>query len=553
MPAVIQRSSNPRLRASVGTSGVLPAELKSSVSVPKSEALAGEGWQGSGHLLDRQGISTPLPSPSPDISGFSGVIGGTQDGLETACRQAVWAKWLDEKLEQVERASAKDDLRRARQRLAGRIMREFGYDAGLNLNSDFCRCGEWINLPGLAVRATKAGGVSTNNRLVCQNAVLCPWCACALRELLALLIDRLILDYSTRGYQIFFCVLTGSHQKGEALADVKNDFAAAWDKVSKALGRKRTAAVKAGLPTVERVLVPDLTWSEANGWHPHFNIIFAVPAGVKAGEFRDDLMSRWGAAVADTGRYVNQNEACRFIRIENDGTSFTGISEYVAGVPHSSRVFSEFHTPGREAARLDYKKSGSGYTPFDFLDSTSSYHHRLWVEAAAVFKGSRLYQMSAGMKARAEELKLDLKLDLEAAAEDLCDEDVEKAPDIFWPKFDELNANRAVADELLSSQNKRLLIYRYQNDDWGYSDGIEALCDEFACEWFSAGFTERDDEAQFYEVVPTEAETITDGQHKGLRRVMSPKFVKRTAYVPDISSEFGTEHGLSPWETEGEW
>jgi len=364
--------------------------------------------------------------------------------------------------------------RRFRERVKRKALAAWGAFWGLDLNSNFCRCGEFFE-GNCDLKLSQSGGAVMTNRVVCGNSYICPWCAPAKRELLAGYIQRLLLSWATDGKQLAMMVLTARHTRSEAFADVFKDIRKCETKITQRLT----------LRGVEFVRVGDLTVGK-NGFHPHSNILVAAPAGSDLAALRKEILKLWERSAKLEGRYVNVRDACRFIRLTCNDGHFTGISEYVAGVPHSSHTFSEHWSVGREFSRLDLKVMSRGRTPFELLDSNYNGDWKLWCEIAAVLKGARLFGLSAATKKRSKALGLDFKT---IDDEPLVDEDVPLAAPLFRYSDDDVATRAAEITEAEIHIDCEIKIWRAETGDYG--DLPRSKRDEIRKYLLDLGFVER--------------------------------------------------------------
>jgi hypothetical protein len=180
----------------------------------------------------------------------------------------------------------------------------------------------------------------------------------------------------------------------------------------------------------------EVTWGQANGWHPHKHVLFfsTLPADeIDAEDLRARLSKRFGDMLAKRGRYVSSVYGVD-VRI---GPEVAG--EYVAkgsgwGLEH-------------EIAKASSKKARAGCSPWELLeryDGGDAWAGRLFVEYAEAVKGRHQLVWSRFLRRRLGE-------GVAVSDQELAEEEREPAVEVCrltWAEFKELVRQRKRAQLL---------------------------------------------------------------------------------------------------------
>ena len=163
----------------------------------------------------------------------------------------------------------------------------------------------------------------------------------------------------------------------------------------------------------------DLTYGEANGWHPHYHsVMFFDPSTTEDQRqaYLRRARDRYIVALKKAGRNASASSIgwdVRQITTNND------ISSYLAKVEGGWGA-------GLELTRSDLKKSHGGRTAWDLLRAASEDGDmdasRLWWEYEAATKGKALVQVGNGLAKRFHVPELEL------SDEDLAAKEMEELP-----------------------------------------------------------------------------------------------------------------------------
>jgi len=278
--------------------------------------------------------------------------------------------------------------------------------------------------------ASNADRARLTNVCRCDNPHLCPNCGPIIAEIKARMLREDLHVWNFAGNTSAFVVFTVQHFKHESLADVDG-------RVDKALARmfdsKPGRRFKAKWFITGRQRSPDVTWG-ANGWHSHRNFIFYLErrplSQAESVEFESELTELWPAAVARVGGYADPIHGVKvktgdifdvadYISSKAMGCGGGGQAQATAGSQAQGWGQPEELTKGH------LKQSRSiGLTPTGLIDAylwgdnplvDRPTAGRLWQEYAAVFKGKKFVDTSAGLRERLDGLKEQYQAELLAA------------------------------------------------------------------------------------------------------------------------------------------
>jgi len=219
------------------------------------------------------------------------------------------------------------------------------------------------------------GSAHYGGLMVCGSVWVCPVCAAKIGERRRAELAAAVEAWRARGGVVLIAAYTFAHGPRDALSGALGRFLAAQRALTAHKGYKRLLAAHGALGSVKAV---EVTWGEANGWHPHAHTLLFLDgaAGVDVDAFGAELHRLWDAADELTKA-------------------------------HSKR-----------------DRSGARYTPFDLLRSVADVgdaeHARLFREYAAAFKGRRQLVWAPGLRAA-------LGLADERTDEEIAGEQVEEA------------------------------------------------------------------------------------------------------------------------------
>jgi hypothetical protein len=135
----------------------------------------------------------------------------------------------------------------------------------------------------------------------------------------------------------------------------------------------------------------EVTWSPANGWHPHLHILAFCGADFDAAAFERELWALWQAQLARLGRSCTRAHG---LKVQQ---GFTNAHKYVTKIGRQWGLADEL-------ARANHKRGRAGsYSPPDLLracrDGALPVAPALYAEYVAAMAGRHMLQWSAGLAA----------------------------------------------------------------------------------------------------------------------------------------------------------
>lgn len=249
-----------------------------------------------------------------------------------------------------------------------------------------------VNVSGTTGRA-HVSGVKR-----CASPWACPTCAPTIRQRRANELTALVERAQAEGHTAVLVTFTLPHKEGEPLAEVLGDLAGAWRRMwSGAWGQ----GFRERWGIIGSVRAVEVTWSPANGWHPHLHSVMFMDARREQVDAELvplwlDLHRRWQtSAEAACGRRPNARGVD--VELVHDAQA---VGEYVAD--------SGGWSIGAEVACQPVKigRSAGAVTPFGLLGAAAmwgdAHAARLWWEYEQSTKGRHAIQASPGLYARYE-------------------------------------------------------------------------------------------------------------------------------------------------------
>jgi len=247
----------------------------------------------------------------------------------------------------------------------------------------------------------------------CGSAASCPTCAPVVRQRRAEKIDQGVNAWIEAGHAALFLTLTCSHHAHDALEPRLAAMSgalhslfqgSAWARQKKLLGYR--GAIRA----------VEVTWGEANGWHPHNHTILILdhePTEEQRQALWRWIHDRWAAILLSKGL----GSITEAYGVDLRPVAAGNLGEYLAKVEGG-------WTAGLEMTRGDVKSSKGGLTPFQILADVAAgdvNSRKLWLEYEAATFGKRWLRWTPGLR----ELLLGVEVeetDEEAAASEGLDQ-----------------------------------------------------------------------------------------------------------------------------------
>jgi hypothetical protein len=264
------------------------------------------------------------------------------------------------------------------------------------------RCGRSLNgsTDGLVVVRSNASGAFFSGLATCGSVHACPVCSAKIRQRRSVELEQGIAAHLATGGSVLFVTATVRHGIGD---DLRTTLAAVVDGWRSIFQGREGMRVKRHFRIVGTVRALEVTWGQANGWHPHVHALLFVD-----GQLEDDdqlrlrrfMYGRWAHTVERKGTGRPDLEHGLDLRPVTDGA---GVSEYLAKLQDH---FGAQKSAALEMTRQDIKtrrRDEGRWLPFDLLEPASqgeAWALKLWWTYEDVTKRRNALTYSPGLRAR---------------------------------------------------------------------------------------------------------------------------------------------------------
>jgi hypothetical protein len=252
--------------------------------------------------------------------------------------------------------------------------------------------------------------------MVCGSVWTCPPCAAKVSERRKNEVVAATDLHKSQGGGLYLVTLTCSHQRGDELAAWLKKFAAAKVKMREWRAYKK---LKAEVGYVGDIRALEVTYGDANGWHPHEHGLWLTEKPLTARKLeamRSQLFTLWRRACVAVGLPAPNRKRGVDVRFMESS------AEYIAKFGREPRWGA-----GSEMAKQHIKSGkAKSMTPFDILrayhlgseDGSHKRYGALFVQFANAFFGKRQIIWSDGLK---QLFGIEQKTDEEIAVEEAED------------------------------------------------------------------------------------------------------------------------------------
>ena len=224
----------------------------------------------------------------------------------------------------------------------------------------------------------------------CGSVWVCPVCASKIQQVRAAELRQAIDNWIEQGGTVLMGVYTVPHSRHDELEKLLGNFNQALRLL--VMG-KSWKLLKQRYGIAGQVKALEVTWSTANGWHPHAHVLYFIESVViNQQALEDQLFKLWQSAAGRTG--------------------FTGLNRSIfrlqdAAKAHAyvTKLNTEYSWGAEDELVRSHSKTGKGssFTPFDFLRSylvkpDEGQRLALFAEFAMAFKGRNQLAWSHGFK-----------------------------------------------------------------------------------------------------------------------------------------------------------
>jgi len=248
-----------------------------------------------------------------------------------------------------------------------------------------------ISIPGKNVeiwRHNEEKRAKYRNVVRCDNLWQCPVCANQITAHRRQELD--IVVKNTPGIPIML-TFTMRHHRSDTLQYTVSVLCEAWAHMT---GSRFWKEAKSDACLSGYVRALEVTWSQSNGWHPHFHALFIVDCGTRIARFFADTRKAWGEALVKNGGDCSYERGCTLT------TADTSIAAYIAKWGHEPSPENDNVTGWgmvQEATRGVTKSAhDGGFTPFQMLEqyllngsAGPALWGRLYMEYAEAMRGQR--------------------------------------------------------------------------------------------------------------------------------------------------------------------
>lgn len=266
------------------------------------------------------------------------------------------------------------------------------------------RC-SWGVAQGIGVHGSLNQTAHFSGTERCGSVWACPVCSAVIRHERSEEIEKAATRWQEQGGSLMFLTLTARHTREEGLATTLDAVLKSWSSVIRGAPWKRKAE-EIGLRGFIRAT--EVTWGDANGWHPHLHILLFLDKPIsprRAADFESWVYDRWRIRLVKAGLAEPTKLRGIDLRVvRNDGKM---LAQYLAKVQGEGTVTTTTRVH-LEMARSDLKSVRGGkvgnlrLAPFEMLDPDCGLSDRraeaLWSEYFKASHGRRAFHWSKGLR-----------------------------------------------------------------------------------------------------------------------------------------------------------
>jgi hypothetical protein len=257
-------------------------------------------------------------------------------------------------------------------------------------------CGRTVLVVNERVDVKINGGVAHFTGLkTCGSVWGCPVCQAKIRHARALLVEKALNRALEMGHGIEFVTLTARHHLGQTLLDLFDQTQQAWQGMGRDKSFKHLKAdLLQGL-----IVVREVTYGSANGWHPHLHIAaitWRPLSPAQRQQLEDGFWYCWSRQLHRVGLSALRGPGV----LVRECTFADGLAGYLLKVEAED---GKTRSAALELTRSDLKTAGKGHrTPEriaeDFAATADLADLALLQEHARATKGRRMLTWSNNLK-----------------------------------------------------------------------------------------------------------------------------------------------------------
>ena len=220
-----------------------------------------------------------------------------------------------------------------------------------------------------------------------------PVCSAKIHRRRAAELRDALATWETQGHAASLITITVPHDLNDPLSKLLGVERAAWKRVTQGAAWQR---LKRRFGIAGHIIALEFTWSDHNGWHPHYHVLLVHDqelAAAAIAQLHAHIHSRPAASCRDQG--LRRPDQLHAVRIDPN-VSDPAVGAYLAKGGD--------WTPAEELARGDLKTGRTGSrTPFqvfaDYYATGDVRDRELWGEYSRVTRGLAAVRWSPGLRA----------------------------------------------------------------------------------------------------------------------------------------------------------
>lgn len=264
------------------------------------------------------------------------------------------------------------------------------------------------------LHSASLGKAHFGNLMICGSVWTCPVCSAKISEGRKAEIQVATDVHTAAGGAMYMVSFTFSHQRNEPIADLLKRFGKARTWLRQ---HRQYKELRKSLAALGDIRALEVTYGDANGWHPHEHGLWLVASKLTREQLRKMaavLFELWVVACKRSGLGApNRKRGVNIIECQSAADYMAKAGrEQTWGV---SSELSKAHVKTGKAGRM---------TPFDLLrsyEAGNAQHGALFIEYAKAFFGKRQIMWSKGLKAV---FGIAVKEDQEIAQQELSEDAV---------------------------------------------------------------------------------------------------------------------------------
>lgn len=275
------------------------------------------------------------------------------------------------------------------------------------------RC-RWRVAENIGVHGTVGETAHYSGTERCGSVWACPVCSAVIRYQRSEEIESAVANWQGQGKWLAFLTLTVRHGKKDDLASLLDGLLNAWRKT---IAGRAWVDQKVAVKLEGFIRATEITWGEANGWHPHLHILlfFSEPVSPRMlAAFKTWLADRWKSRVLKEG--LRQPTKVRGVDLRAVDKGGKMVAQYLAKIQEGYADTDRSANVHLELARGDMKtrkesvavrkKAGRELRlmPFEMLDPEEvcalpkRRAEALWAEYVRATSGRRAFHWSKDLR-----------------------------------------------------------------------------------------------------------------------------------------------------------